>query len=226
MRYIYPIVLLFVTSCAKSTAPAPAPVAVVPTTPAVTTPAVEVPPEPVVEEPAAPPTNSDFSVRLTFNDGRVHEGRVVYTQRGDDWYAEEGFIDEERKLNIDLESGNDLIEVSFDKLGVVEITYGGRGDFDCLYDSSFHPWMYMCTLKSTATATLEDGTSWSVDSRYKWQLTFDDGSTEAFYLQKLPVREQEAAGSEDNTENYELYRGLQTKGMNAVKSALVKIEIL
>ena len=223
MRYTYPALLLFITSCAKSTPPVATPVPIAPVEAA---PVIAEIPEPVVELPAAPPTNSNFSVRLTFNDGRVHEGRVVYTERGDDWYAEDGFIDEERKLSIDLESGSDLIEVSFDKLGVVEISYGDRSDFDCLYDSSFHPWMYMCTLKSTAKAILADGSSWNVDSRYKWQLTFDDGSIEAFYLQKLPVREQESAGSEDNTENYELYRGLQTKGMTAVKTALVKIEIL
>ena len=225
MRYILPTLLLITTSCVKSTPPTPSAAPL--TSPSVeAAPAIEVAPEPVVEEPAAPETNANFSIRLTYNDGRVHEGRVVYVQRGDDRYAEDGFIDEGRKLNIGLESGSDLQDVAFSELGVVDISYGDRNDFDCLYDSSFHPWMYMCTLKSTVTALLGDGSSWDVDSRYQWKLTFDDGTTEAFYLKNLPIREQEAAGAEDNVENSELYRGLQTKGMTAIKTALIKIEIL
>lgn len=224
MKHIRPLLLILATGCAKS--PAPNPAITEPVAPVEAEVTVVEESEPSTSEPQAPPTNVNFSVRLTYADGRVHDGRVVYLERSNDWYAEEGYLDEARKLIVGLESGSDLIDVAFDEMGVVNISYGERNDFDCLYDSSFHPWMYMCTLKTTSVATLPDGSDWQLDSRHNWQLTFDDGSTESFYLLKFPVREQEASGAEDNTENYELYKRLQTTGMTDIKTALIKLEIL
>lgn len=227
MRTLIPLALaLAVTSgCGKKKAPEAA------TTTAVETPAPpppvpveeEAPPEPA--EPAPPASNANFDVTLTYADGRTRDGHVTRVERGIDFYAEDGWSDDETKVQV--ESSSDLKDVPWDEIDLVTISYGGRGDINCQYDSKFTPWMYMCVLKSTSKAKLDDGSSWSVSTRNKWRFTFDDGSQVEFYVYKLPAREQdtEAMGL-DSVENYDLYGTLQGKVLEMAKSeAITKIDV-
>lgn len=214
--------ILLTSACGKKSVPAPEP----PPTPAATQPPPE--PEPVPEaeldeEPPAPVNNVSFEVEITKVDGTSMSKRAARLERGIDWYAEDGWTSSEKDLMLGLESDSDMKDVPWTEVASIEITYGSKGDIDCMYDSNFTPWMYMCTLKTTPTAKLTDGSSWRVTSRHQWRLTFDDESSESFYIFKLPARQQDAeAASLESTENYQLYGTLQAEVLQAAKGAVVK----
>ena len=182
------------------------------------------PPEPEPEpEPEPPASNADFNATLTMADGSKVSGHVKRVERGEDWYAEDGYTDEADELTLELEGGGTLKNVTWDEIDRIDITYDGRSGIDCTYSSDFMPWMYMCVLRNTPKAKTVEGKTWTVTTRNKWKFTFDDDSTVEFYVHKLPAREQdtETAGL-DTTENYDLYAKLQGKVMELAKTKAVK----
>jgi hypothetical protein len=215
--------LVVAAGCGKKSTPAPA----APPTPAAVAPEPE--PEPEPEEPAepeAPPSNASFSATLTHANGSTIQGKVVRVERGDDWYAEDGWIDTAGKLKLAVESGSTMDDRGWDQIATIDIKYGGRDALDCQYDSAFTPWMYMCVLRTTSTAKDSSGKSWSVTTRNKWKFTFADGNEVEFYVHKLPVRRQDDKSMGlDSVENYDLYGELQAEAMEMAKSAVTKIVI-
>ncbi|MFT7517942.1 MAG: hypothetical protein ACI9MC_000066 [Kiritimatiellia bacterium] len=183
------------------------------------------PPEPVVEEPSEPEppaSNADFQAELTMANGIKVSGHVVRVERGVDRYAEDGWTDAASKLTVELESGSDIMDADWDSLKSVSIRFKARGDVDCVYESDFSPWMYMCTMPTTSTALVADGKSWGITSRHKWRFSFDDGSTQEFYIYKIPVRGQDTVSAGlDTVENYELYAQLQADVMTLIKADVV-----
>lgn len=183
--------------------------------------------EPEPEEPQAT-NNADFSATLEFGDGRTVSGQVVRVERGDDWYAEEGWVDDSAQLVLTVERDGVQQDVPWKEVRELQVSYGERADIDCTYDSRFTPWMYMCTLRTDSPVTLADGERWEVSSRHKWRFTFADGKVEEFYAFKLPIRQQDTEVVDlDSTrvENYDLYGKLQTQALKDAKGALVRLEI-
>jgi hypothetical protein len=199
-------------------------------------PAAEPPPPPVVEpeplpEPApaaAPAPNADLKVVITHADGTSKSGRVTRIERGEDWFAENGWVDTPPKLTITLASGGTEVDKTWNDIASIDVKYAAKTEVDCVYDSNFTPWMYMCTLPTTSTAKTKDGKTWSVDQRHKWRFTFDDGSTEEFYLFKLPVRKQdseEVSFDAANSENRAMYADLQAEVQRQAARAVTKVTV-
>lgn len=201
---------------AEAPAPAPEP-----------TPAPE--PEPAPEAaPAEKAANADFKATVTFADGTTKAGHVKRVERGDDWYAERGWVDDANKLTVNLQGNGTEVDKAWTDIASIDVKYGGKGDIDCTYESEYTPWMYSCLLRSTTTVKTTDGKTWQSGSKHKWRFVFDDGSTAEFYIYKLPAREQDSQQVEldtTNPENYELYGKLQAQLMKDVQSAVTKIVI-
>ena len=140
------------------------------------------------------------------------------------WIAtpENGWTDDADELKLSLETDSDMLDATWEDVKTITIRPKSRGDIDCVYESDFSPWMYMCTMPTTSTAVLNDGKTWKVSGRYRWQFTFDDGTSHAFYVYKIPMREQdEQVAGMDTVENYDLYAKLQADLMNAIKGDVV-----
>lgn len=192
-------------------------------------PPVEVPAEPVAAPapppepppPAPPASNADFDVAITYADGRTQAGHVVRVERGVDFYAEQGWTDDPVKLTVELEAGGAETEATWATLVTIDVKYAGKGAVDCMYESDWTPWMYTCTMGTTAAVKAMDGKAYTALSRYKWRFTFTDGSQAELYLNKLPVREQDTDADRD--ENYGLYAELQAKVVTVAATSVTRI---
>jgi len=216
--------LLPVAGCGKKSSSVPEPV-VAPTSSVKAPPPVPMSePEPEPEpEPEVAANNVSFSVEIIKMDGTTVSGRAVRLERGVDWYAEEGWTAAAGDLKLSLETDRDMKDVAWTDVAQIDITYGSRSDIDCMYDSNFNPWMYMCTLRSSPTAKLKDGSTWRITSRQQWRVTFDDDRAESFYLFRLPARQQdEVAPDLDTQENYGLYGSLQAAVLASAKAEAIK----
>lgn len=198
----------------------PAPVAAPPPAAAAPAPAPEPEPEP---EPPPPARNADFKVSITHADGTVKSGRVVRIERGQDRYGDEGWLDSGSKLSVSLDSAGAEVDRPWADIVSIDVKYGTKADIDCTYDSSFTPWMYICTLKTTSTAKTTDGKVYAAVSRYKWRFTFEDDSTEEFFLSRLPTRKQDPGPSD--FENTALYVELQPAVLAEAQRAITRIAI-
>jgi hypothetical protein len=181
-------------------------------------------PEPEIDDtPPAPINNISVGLEITRMDGTVFTGRAVRVERGVDWYAEDGWTTSAGDIKVALESDRDMKDVAWTDIAQIDVTYGGRGDIDCMYDSNFVPWMYMCTLRSAPVAKLKDGSTWRVTSRHQWRFTTDDDRDVSFYLFRLPARQQdEQAADLDTQENYTLYGSLQAAVLARAKADAIK----
>jgi hypothetical protein len=171
-------------------------------------------------------SNASFTAAITFADGRTHAGKVIRVERGEDFWAEEGWTDEKAKLTVSLESGSALKDVRWEDFSLVTIKYLERSEINCQYDSNFTPWMHICDLRTDTQIKTRDGQTWTTSSRYKWRFTFSDGSTEEFWLYKLPARREDPTDAwHEGNENYNLYGDLQQEIMQASKKAVTRIVI-
>lgn len=186
-------------------------------------PPVEAPAPPEPEEPPPPANNADFHLALSYADGRTVSGHVVRVERGVDRYADQGFTDEAKKLVVDVEAGGVESMVAWTALSQIDLKYLGKGTYTCLYDSNFDPWMYLCTVDTAAIAKGTDGKSYTVNSRYTWKFTFDDGNSTDVVLTKVYARKQDDSGKDD--ENYALYGDLQAELGQLPTTGLVKVVI-
>jgi hypothetical protein len=179
---------------------------------------------PVAAAPSAPVSNANFRASLTRANGSTVSGKVVRVERGVDWYAEEGWADDAKSVRVQVEAASSLSDLAWADIARIDLTYSAaRSDIDCQYDSNFTPWMYICTLRTTANVKTVDAKAWQVASRHKWRFTFEDGSQVEFYASKLPAREQDqATPGMDNVENYDLYGKLQARVLEDAKTTAVK----
>ncbi len=190
----------------------------------------EAPPEPEAA-PAPPPPpadNADLNITVTRADGSRSAGHVKRIERSVDWYAEEGWTDEPKKLTLSLESSTELLDVTWDQVASVAVTRGDLvNDVSCEYTSETNPWTYTCTLKTPTTARLKDGRSFDVSSRYKWRFTYDDDSQEVFWLAKLPAQQQDEIVQtiDRGGENVEMYVKLQDQLREEVKTLVRSVSV-
>ena len=217
--------ILLLTACGPKKAPettaaepAPAPVAAAEPTPE---PEPEVAPEPPPEV-----INSDLSITVGRAGGASKAGKVKRIERSTDWFGDEGWSTEPKDLKLALEKGNSAKDVTWAEVKSIAVVPGKvPADADCVYDSNFQPWMYDCTVKTTATVTLKDGTTgWVVTNRHKWRFTYEDNSQEEFWLYKHPAREQDDKVVDldtTNPENMDLYVKLQERLKSELKTTLV-----
>jgi hypothetical protein len=219
------LLLCFTLACGPKKSPTPAVSGDTPNAPAesvpTTTPVLEPEPEP---EPALVP-NADFQATLSFADGSTKSGHVVRIERGEDFFADKGWTDRASRLTLGLEQGDEAIDADWSSVKTIDIRYARTTDIDCLYDSTFNPWMYMCVLKSSPSIRTTDGKSWTSTSRHKWKFTFEDESTVEFYVYKLPNRiqddkEVEFGGAE--SQNFALYKQLQDGLVEILKTTAIK----
>ncbi len=220
MRTITAVTALFlVMGCGKKSTPEPAAAPEPPAAAPAPPPAPEPEPEPepptetAVRPPEERPSNVDLMATVTFADGQVTKGHLVRVERSEDWFAEEGWTDKPVKLTVTLEGNGTEIEAPWSDIRSIDVAYGGKSDVNCSYDSSYTPAMYECVLKTTATARLADGKSWTVVGRHKWRFVFESGDVEEFYVHKLPNRRQEEEVPElgETSHNTELELALRNE---------------
>lgn len=182
-------------------------------------------PDPEPEPPTAS-SNADFDVSVALADGSVATGQVVRVERSEDWYGDAGWTADPADLKLELESKGALAEIPWEEIAAIEIRYGAPAEISCAYDSSFDPLMYQCVLPTTSTAVTADGKRWTVADRHRWKFTFADDREVAFYVHKLPVREQDADSQGlDLTENPAMYEKLQARLAEERAVAPKKIEL-
>ncbi|MCB9777206.1 MAG: hypothetical protein H6742_01415 [Alphaproteobacteria bacterium] len=176
------------------------------------------------EEPPAPAPvvpNVDLTVTLTFGDGSSKAGHVVRIERSEDFYGEEGWLDDAKKLVVEGEAGTTLEMKPWATIKSVTVTPGKvPADVSCTYSTEMTPWMYDCTLKTPTKMVTSDGKTWTVANRHKWRFFFDDDTEVEFWLAKHSAREQDETVVDiytENPENYDLYAKLQERLKNEVK---------
>jgi hypothetical protein len=225
MRRLLMLVLFAGLACAaKKDKKPPEPAAAPPP------PAAEAAPEPEAE-PTPPPEvkNADMYVSIRSADGQMKKGHVKKIERSVDWFADQGWTDDAKDLKITIESAGKERDITWSDVAAITIKPGPLSDVDCVYDSQFTPWMYDCTLKTTATLKTKDGATGLVTNRHKWKFTFDDDSTDEFWLFKHPARQQDDREIDiDSTEpeNVALYKTLsQRLKLEAATSLVVSITI-
>ena len=189
---------------------------------------------PPVEEPAPPPPppepvvvrNANFNISFTFADGSTKSGHVIGVERGEDFNADQGWTTEDGKLKLTLEVGSSEKNVAWSDVKSINIVPGKvPDDVDCTYSSDFNPWMYECTLRTTAQAVLKDGSKGNITTRHRWRFTFEDQSTFEFQVFKYTLREQDSKDVEygsEQAENFGIYTKLQDQLRTDMKGGLIK----
>lgn len=202
-----------------------------------TPPAPETPPPaapeapPVPEEPPPPPMpvvvkNANLTITLTFADGTTKSGHVTGIERTVDFVGDQGWTSDAKDLKFTVESGSSEKSATWDQVKSISVTPGKvPDDIDCTYSSDFSPWMYECTLRTTTSVVLKDGTKGNITNRNHWRFTYEDGSTLEFQVYKYTVREQDSVelqyGDEAN-ENLKLYTKLQDQIRTDAKGKMLK----
>ncbi len=201
---------------------------VVEPTPAPAPPPVEEAPPPP-DEPPAPTVvnNASFNVTITYADGTSKAGHVKGVERTVDYSGDDGWTSEESKLKLNIEANGTEKNAGWPDIKTIVIVPGASmtDDVDCSYSSDTTPWMYDCTLRTTSTATLKDGSKGTVSNRHHWRFTFDDGTTLEFQVFKYQVREQDSRVvdfGDESSENLALYTKLQDQIRSEVKTKIVK----
>jgi hypothetical protein len=174
--------------------------------------------------------NANLNVTFTFMDGTTKAGHVVGIERAIDFYGDEGWSEEDGKLKLTVESGSTEKMVAWTDIKSITITPGKMPDeVDCTYSSDFSPWMYDCTLRTTAAVVLKDGSKGTITTRNRWRFSYDDGSSYEFQVFKYSLREQDTTvveyGSEQ-AENYGLYTKLQDMMRTDLKGKMPKMIVI
>lgn len=212
----------------KNEEPAPAPEAAAPAPAAAEEPEAAPAPEP---EPTSSAPNANFDATITRADGSKTSGHVVRVERSSDWYGEEGWTDSASKLTITVEGNGTEKDVPWDQVRSVEVSYLGKANIDCDYDSTYTPLMWTCAMKTTSKVTLADGGGWTVANRHKWRLTFSDGKVEEFWLNRVNARQQEEAPADMNNPdrndvvNADLQIALQASTVEQAAKGVTRIDV-
>ena len=96
---------------------------------------------------------------------------------------------------------------------------GNASNADCSYESDYIPWMYTCETRNTSSASLKAGGRYSIISRHKWRLTFDDDSQVEFWLYKHAARMQDGGDVEFGMELAENMRSTSKSSSSCVKNS-------
>jgi hypothetical protein len=160
-------------------------------------------------------SNMKFDMTLTFANGTQKSGTVIRVERSADFPGlKEDWQDSEYKTTVFVESGSTAKDLKWTDVKSIRIQYGSvPQDVNCIYDSTWTPWMYDCALSTNTKLIDTNGKAWKVDSKYLWRMYFE-GDTEPvdFWIQKPHATEQddkEVSLHTTNPENMELYKKLQ-----------------
>ncbi|MBM4389808.1 MAG: hypothetical protein FJ090_01690 [Deltaproteobacteria bacterium] len=174
-------------------------------------------------EGASRPKNANLSVTLTRADGSNQKLAVTGIERSIDFMGDQGWSSEAKDLLVTIEIGSTEKNVAWTDIKSVAIAPAAVTDADCTYSSDFSPWMYECTLKTTANLVMKDGSKGVVNNRHKWRFTTGDGAAAEFWLYKHTAREQdEPSENGENEEDMGMYTKLQDQLRTEVKTTLVK----
>ena len=178
-------------------------------------------PEPVIE------SNIRINISLTYADGSKKSGTVIRVERSSDFPGlKEDWQDSEYKTTVYAESGSTAKDLKWTDIKSISIQYGSvPKDVNCLYDSTWTPWMYDCAINTTTKLIDSSGKAWKVDSKYLWRMYFE-GETEPvdFWIQKPHATQQddkEVTLDTTNPENRALYQTLQERLKNDIKTTMV-----
>lgn len=222
MRRWFVLSLLLLTAAKRDKKPAEPP----PPPPAAE-PAVE---EPAPEEPPPPPPepevvkNTSFQASLTWVGGTPRAGHVTGLERTVDFNGYDGWTAEERKLKLQVEVAGVEKEIAWTDVASISITPGKvPDDVDCTSNSAIEPMMYECTLRTTSSAVLKDGSKALVTDRHMWRFTWEDGTTTELQVYKFTVRVPDATSEgEDAGSAPAPFVELQAQISAALKSGLLK----
>jgi hypothetical protein len=184
-------------------------------------------PAPAASAPEAAPasvTNADLRATLAYADGSTKSMHVTRIERTVDFYGDEGWTTDDGKLKLTVESGGKEKQVAWKDVKSISVVPGKIPDeVDCTYSSDFTPWMYECTLRTTANVTLKDGSKGTIGNRHRWRFSGEGGPVE-FSVFKYTVREQDTSSADfgDAEENHGLYAKLQQQVRADAKGALLK----
>lgn len=215
--------LVFACGEKKSEVEVAAPVAPVEEAPIVEEPApVE---EPMPVEDPKPEPNADFNTTLTFSDGTTKSGHVIRVERSSDLYGMKDWHDSESRLTIFVESGSTAKDLAWTEVRSVSVS-PRSGDINCVYESDWSPWLYICTNKTNTSVVDAEGKKWGVDAKNKWRFYFDDDTEAEFWIQNIRALQQDTVEIQlgmDAYENPELYAQLrnEVKEIVYVKSVTI-----
>ena len=179
---------------------------------------VEAPVEEPVEEPMPEPEpkpepNADFNATLTFSDGTTKSGHVIRVEASTDSYGMKDWLDSESRLTIFAEAGSTAKDLAWNEIKSISIA-PKSSDINCVYESDWSPWLYVCTKKTTTSLVDAEGKKWSANATNKWRFYFDDDTDTEFWIQNIRAMQQDTVEVQlgmDAYENPELYSQLRNE---------------
>ena len=179
---------------------------------------VEVAVEETVEEPMPemepkPESNADFNTTLTFSDGTSKSGHVIRVEASTDSYGMKDWLDSESRLTIFAEAGSTAKDLAWNEIKSISIA-PKSSSINCVYESDWSPWLYVCTKKTTTSLTDSEGKKWSANATNKWRFYFDDDTEIEFWIQNIRALQQDTVEVElgmDAYENPDLYAQLRNE---------------
>lgn len=226
MRRLLVLSFLFLTAAnaekkKKGAEPAPAPEPAPVVEPA---PEPEPEPEPAAPEPAPVVSNISLKATIAWGSGTTKAGHITGVERSVDFNGYEGWTTDARKLKLAVEASGTEREVAWTDVKTITITPGRIADeVDCTSNSNMDPVMYECTLRTTATITMKDGSKGVVTNRHMWRFTWEDGSTTELQVYKYTVRAADTyVKIRDQEDTSDPYAPLQERLLADVKAGLLK----
>ena len=188
---------------------------------------VEEPIEETIPEPEPKPeSNADFNTTLTFSDGTTKSGHVIRVEASTDSYGMKDWLDSESRLTIFAEAGNTAKDLAWNEIKSISIS-PKSSPINCVYESDWSPWLYVCTKKTTTSLTDAEGKKWSANATNKWRFYFDDDTEVEFWIQNIRAMRQDTVEVElgmDAYENPDLYAQLRSEVEVAVYLKSVTID--
>ena len=129
-----------------------------------------------------PEPNADFNATLTFSDGTTKSYHVIRVEASTDSYGMKDWLDSESRLTIFAESGSTAKDLAWNEIKSISIA-PKSSDINCVYESDWSPWLYVCTKKTTTSLIDAEGKKWSANATNKWRFYFDDDTDTEFLIQ-------------------------------------------
>lgn len=192
---------------------------------------VEAPIEEPVEEPMPEPEpkpepNADFNATLTFSDGTTKSGHVIRVEASTDSYGMKDWLDSESRLTIFAEAGSTAKDLSWNEIKSISIA-PKSSDINCVYESDWSPWLYVCTKKTTTSLVDAEGKKWGANATNKWRFYFDDDTDIEFWIQNIRAMQQDTVEVQlgmDAYENPDLYAQLRNEVVEIVYVKSITID--
>ena len=188
---------------------------------------VEEPVEETMPEPEPKPEpNADFNATLTFSDGTTKSGHVIRVEASTDSYGMKDWLDSESRLTIFAEAGSTAKDLAWNEIKSISIA-PKSSDINCVYESDWSPWLYVCTKKTTTSLIDVEGKKWSANATNKWRFYFDDDTDTEFWIQNIRAMQQDTVEVQlgmDAYENPDLYAQLRNEVVEIVYVKSITID--